>query len=66
MGKLFKAAAIGAAVYAIGKVGETIGFVKGAVASIKLAYRDPAWAANQGKRWEGIDQDWQDLKNKKA
>ncbi len=63
---LIRAAAIGYGIYLVGKVGEAIGYCKGAVATVRAAGHDPEWAATCAQRWDDLDKEWKEFKNKKA
>ena len=68
--KLVKAAIVGAGVYAIGKAGEGIGYVKGVIATIKYARKSPEWVIECDDCIADIEQNIAEikvvLKNKKA
>lgn len=64
--KMLKAAAIGVGIYLVGSAGKCVGYVKGAIDATRLCAREPEWCAEQGRKWNDIEKDWSNLKNKKA
>lgn len=56
--KLIKAAAIGAGIYAVGKAGEGVGYLKGLVAGVRTAGHNPEWAAARAEEIDKLHEDW--------
>lgn len=61
---LIKAAAVGVGIYLVGRAGEFVGYCKGLVAGVRTAGHDPEWAKANAARWDELDKQWNDLKNK--
>lgn len=60
--KLLKAAAYGAGIYAVGKVGEGIGYCMGLLAGVRTAGHNPEWAVTQAKEIDKLHEEWKNLK----
>ncbi len=64
--RLVKAAAIGCAVYLVGKAGEAVGYCKGVVATVRTAGHNPEWAVESAASFDRLEKEWRDLRNRKA
>lgn len=64
--KLLKAAAFGAGIYAVGKVGEGIGYCKGLVAGVRTAGHNPEWAVAEAAEFDRLHEQWKEATSKKA